>query len=278
MTDTAAHADVVFPATTQLEHLDVVWSWGHHYVTLNEPAIAPLGEARRNSEIFRLLARTAGLRPTPASTRATSRCSRALLEGDPAGIGLAGLRERGWAKIDRGQGPTPHAEGGFATPSGKLELRCDRLREAGLTRCRSTTRPARSPTRSSRSAIRWRCSRRRPTSSSTPRSPTAAASTPRSPSRSSSSTPATPGRAESSTARRCAWPTTAASFTCRAVVSDDARAGVPVAPMGWWNRDYAGGRSPQATTPQRADDAARRADVQRQPRRDRGHCRPRTPA
>jgi hypothetical protein len=41
------------------------------------------------------------------------------------------------------------------------------------------------------------------------------------------------------------------SFTCRSIVSDDARAGVPVAPMGWWNRDYAGGHSPQATTPQR---------------------------
>ena len=41
------------------------------------------------------------------------------------------------------------------------------------------------------------------------------------------------------------------SFTCRAIVSDDARVGVPVAPMGWWNRDYAGGHSPQATTPQR---------------------------
>ena len=41
------------------------------------------------------------------------------------------------------------------------------------------------------------------------------------------------------------------SFVCRARVSDDARAGVPVAPMGWWNADYAGGRSPQATTPQR---------------------------
>jgi anaerobic selenocysteine-containing dehydrogenase len=41
------------------------------------------------------------------------------------------------------------------------------------------------------------------------------------------------------------------SFVCRAKVSDDACAGVPVAPMGWWNRDYAGGQSPQATTPQR---------------------------
>ena len=40
------------------------------------------------------------------------------------------------------------------------------------------------------------------------------------------------------------------SFRCRARVSDDARPGVVVAPMGWWNRDYADGRSSQATTPQ----------------------------
>ncbi len=39
-------------------------------------------------------------------------------------------------------------------------------------------------------------------------------------------------------------------FSCVARVSEDARPGVLVAPMGWWNRDYAGGRSPQATTSQ----------------------------
>src|SRR3954464_4317961 len=61
MTDTATHADVVLPATTQLEHLDVVFSWGHHYLTWNEPAIAPLGEAKPNTEIFRLLAARLGL-------------------------------------------------------------------------------------------------------------------------------------------------------------------------------------------------------------------------
>jgi anaerobic selenocysteine-containing dehydrogenase len=33
-------------------------------------------------------------------------------------------------------------------------------------------------------------------------------------------------------------------------VSDDARPGVVVAPMGWWIDDYPGGRSGQATTPQ----------------------------
>ena len=56
MTDTAAHADVVLPATTQLEHLDGVFSWGHHYYTLNEPAIAPRGESKPTTEAFRLLA------------------------------------------------------------------------------------------------------------------------------------------------------------------------------------------------------------------------------
>ena len=61
MTDTAAHADVVLPATTQLEHLDVVFSWGHHYLTWNEPAIEPLGEAKPNTEAFRLLAARLGL-------------------------------------------------------------------------------------------------------------------------------------------------------------------------------------------------------------------------
>ena len=42
-TDTADHADWVLPATTQLEHLDLHWSYGHHYVTLNTPAIPPIG-------------------------------------------------------------------------------------------------------------------------------------------------------------------------------------------------------------------------------------------
>jgi anaerobic selenocysteine-containing dehydrogenase len=57
-TETALLADVVLPATTQLEHLDVVWSWGHQYLTLNRPAVAPRGQSRPNTEIFRMLAAT----------------------------------------------------------------------------------------------------------------------------------------------------------------------------------------------------------------------------
>ena len=60
MTDTADHADYVLPATTQLEHLDVHTSYGHTYAMINEPAIAPLGEAKPNTQIFRELAARMG--------------------------------------------------------------------------------------------------------------------------------------------------------------------------------------------------------------------------
>ena len=72
MTDTAAHADVVLPATTQLEHLDLVFSWGHHWFTLNEPAIEPVGEAKPNTEAFRLIAGRMGL-DDPCFSETTTR-------------------------------------------------------------------------------------------------------------------------------------------------------------------------------------------------------------
>ena len=66
-------------------------------------------------------------------------------------------------------------------------------------------------------------------------------------------------------------------FACAARVSDDARPGVLVAPMGWWNRDYQGGRSGQATTSQRLTELGPRADLQRQPRGGRRGSQPSRP-
>ena len=69
-TDTADFADVVLPATTTLEHYDIHKAYGHLYVSLNRPAIAPLGEALPNTELFRRLAARLGLdRPVPARHR-----------------------------------------------------------------------------------------------------------------------------------------------------------------------------------------------------------------
>src|SRR5439155_1265519 len=62
-TDTADYADILLPATTQLEHFDIHGSYGHLYVQANNAAIAPLGEAKPNTEVFRLLARAMGFEP-----------------------------------------------------------------------------------------------------------------------------------------------------------------------------------------------------------------------
>ena len=61
-TDTVDYADIVLPSTTQLEHLDVHGSYGHHFVMLNPSAIAPRGECRSNNDVFLRLRRAAGLR------------------------------------------------------------------------------------------------------------------------------------------------------------------------------------------------------------------------
>ncbi len=60
LTDTADYADIVLPATTQLEQFDIMFSWGHFYVSVNNPAIEPLGEAVSNVEMFRRLSERLG--------------------------------------------------------------------------------------------------------------------------------------------------------------------------------------------------------------------------
>ena len=129
LTDTARYADVVLPATTQVEHVDLVPSWGHTYVTYNEPAIAPVGEALPNTEIFRRLARAMGF--DGAAFEATDEeLARAALAGARAPldtIDFERLREVGWAEADLPEDFRPFAQGGFGTPSGRLRLWSDGL-------------------------------------------------------------------------------------------------------------------------------------------------------
>ena len=98
LTDTARYADIVLPATTQLEQLDVMFSWGHLYVSLNTPAIAPLGEAVSNTELFRRLAARMGFdEPCFASHRRGDgrRGVRLVGAGAWPGITVESLRETG---------------------------------------------------------------------------------------------------------------------------------------------------------------------------------------
>jgi anaerobic selenocysteine-containing dehydrogenase len=125
-TDTADYADYILPATTQLEHWDVHLSYGHTDVLLNRPAIAPVGEARPNTQIFRELARRLGYREPCFSESDESLCRAAF--GDRVDFGQ--LLERGHATL--AMADAPFADGGFPTPSGKCEFFSDRLARQGL--------------------------------------------------------------------------------------------------------------------------------------------------
>ena len=56
-TDTTDYADVVLPATTFLEHKELMGAYGHLFAQISQPAIAPLGEARSNVWLFGELGR-----------------------------------------------------------------------------------------------------------------------------------------------------------------------------------------------------------------------------
>lgn len=94
MTDSARHADILLPSTTQLEHFDIQGSWGHQYVGLNQPAIAPLGEAKPHTEILRLLARRMGL-TEPALFEDDETIAKSSL---PADFDWRALVAQGWLK------------------------------------------------------------------------------------------------------------------------------------------------------------------------------------
>jgi anaerobic selenocysteine-containing dehydrogenase len=125
-TDTADYADYILPATTQLEHWDVHLSYGHTDVLLNRPAIAPLGEALPNAQIFRELAQRMSYSDECFSDDDQSLCRSAY--GDKVDFDL--LLAQGFATLQIPD--APFAEGGFPTPSGKCEFFSERLARQGL--------------------------------------------------------------------------------------------------------------------------------------------------
>lgn len=127
ITDTARYADIILPATTQAEQFDLMFSWGHLYITLNQPAIPPQGEAVPNTELFRRLARAMGFDDPQFSLTDEELAMGAYDWSAPAlqGITLDGLKQTGWARLNLPSSDqfAPHAQGGFPTPSGKVELK-----------------------------------------------------------------------------------------------------------------------------------------------------------
>ena len=134
LTDTARFADYVFPATSQLEHLDLLTSWGQEYLSLNQPAVPPQGEAVPNSEFFRRLSRRMGF-SEPYLYESDEELVKTLLRSKHpylGGVTYEQLRERGWVRLALPEPWLPFAKGGFPTPSGKCEFFSKSLEARGV--------------------------------------------------------------------------------------------------------------------------------------------------
>jgi anaerobic selenocysteine-containing dehydrogenase len=154
-TDTVDYADIVLPATTQLEHFDIHGSYGHLYVQTNEPAIAPLAEAKSNNDVFRLLASRLGFERELFEVTDEELAAEAL-DGGPApngfppqkafdGINLDRLLREGPVHLNLPKDYAPFAEGGFGTPSGKCELYSARMAAQGMDPLPTYTPPHEDP-------------------------------------------------------------------------------------------------------------------------------------
>ncbi|MCI0377406.1 MAG: molybdopterin oxidoreductase family protein [Gemmataceae bacterium] len=135
-TDTADYADILLPATTQLEHFDIHGSYGHLYVQVNEPAIAPLAEAKCNNDVFRLLAHRLGFESELFEMTDVQLAQLALQEnaagnGAFADISVERLKKEGPVRLGLSKDYAPFATGGFPTPSGKCELLSPRQAKQG---------------------------------------------------------------------------------------------------------------------------------------------------
>jgi len=151
-TDTTDYADILLPATTFFEHKELQTSYGHYYLQLSQPAIAPLGEARSNVEMFQQLALKLGFDNGPDGDACFRQTVDEMID---AALDVRETDKRGWMNgITRerletesslrlnfnGKGQEdahaapflPFAEGGFFTESGKAELYSADLKAMGL--------------------------------------------------------------------------------------------------------------------------------------------------
>ena len=127
ISDTAAYADILLPASMGAEQEDIILSWGHLYLTYNTKCIASPGEAIPNNEIFRRLAKRLGFEEENFKWSDTECLEHYVDWSSPAcgGVDLNYLKEHGYYRLDVGtkDNRAPHKQGNFPTPSGKCEFR-----------------------------------------------------------------------------------------------------------------------------------------------------------
>ena len=144
-TDTANYADYLLPATTQLEHWDILKPYGALTLALNQPAIEPVGQSLPNSEIFRRIAVAMGY-TEPCFRQGDEAILRELIENQTHPrfdtITWDKLLEKGFARLNLPEDYLPFAEGNFPTPSGKCEFYSEQMARDGYDPLPTYTPPA----------------------------------------------------------------------------------------------------------------------------------------
>ncbi len=262
-TDTADYADILLPATTQLEQQDVHGSYGHLYALANNPSIAPLGEAKPNTQVFRELAARMDFAEPCFRDTDDDLVRMAFRADDPraAGLGWDELKTKGFRRLAVPARYAPFADGNFPTPSGRCEFFSEALSHAGHDPLPTFVPPRESALSNPALATRY---------------PLAFISPPARNFLNSSFANLPTFVAEEKTPRLVIHPDDAASrdiatgdrvrivndrgsFTATAEVTDRARSGVVVSPSVWWKKLAPDGANANAVTSQALTDLGRAA-------------------
>ena len=156
-TDTCMYADIVLPADTQLERMDLHASYGSWFVNINKPVIEPLGESINNTQLFRMMAEKMGWadmtrmefdtstmgwvkKHDNAFTQTDEEMIRDILCEEETnknngktfnclmeGITYDELLENGWARCSTESTRRDFLKNGWATPSTKIEIKCETI-------------------------------------------------------------------------------------------------------------------------------------------------------
>ena len=132
MTDTAKWADIILPATTSFEHADLYASYWHTLIQWADPVISPIGEAKPNIEVFKLLAKGLGY-TEPCFLDCEEDIARQALNlpyWRDKGITLERLKKERFIMLNIPE--RPFADFNFSTASGKIEFKSKKLAELGL--------------------------------------------------------------------------------------------------------------------------------------------------
>jgi anaerobic selenocysteine-containing dehydrogenase len=262
-TDTADFADILLPATTQLEHVDVHRSYGHLYALANNKAIEPLGEALPNTEVFRRLAARMGFTEPCFADSDEDMARQAFKADDPRarGIDWDTLSREGWQRLNVDEQYAPFAHGNFPTRSGKCEFENATLAAQGHDPLPDYIAPRESAATNPELARRYPLAFISPPArnflnSSFANLPAFVAEegTPRLDLHCSDAEPR--GIRDGDRVRIY---NDRGSFTAQARVGDKTRPGVAVAPSVWWQKLAPDGRNANAVTSQALTDMGRAA-------------------